>query len=161
MIAIAIDTLDRTRKFSEICGENPPHHYKYKQNGWLYAANGELCEPALSPEQQKELADKRARAAKKAEKSSDLPLVDSPPLQPDDDSHVPPKHGDGEKVVVDLVAWLKQDIKYKAWQVTDAAKKKYGVNKHDLNELARYLVEDKRLLPAEQVSPRVWSRPKA
>jgi len=52
---------------------------------------------------------------------------------------------------IDLIAWLKGKTKYRPAQVQEAIKAKWFVNATTREEMARFLVLDQKLVPANQV----------
>jgi hypothetical protein len=152
---VAVETLDRSRAFGQVCGETA-HNIAFTQRwggiqGWPYDAHGKLIEPALTAEQREKLAERRARAVKTAQEEASQPPAPDEDL-PEPDAPAPKEDATEE---VNFVMWLKGEARYKPHELFTAAKARYGVNKHKLEHLALYLVEEKRLVARKEVHPSI------
>lgn len=157
---LAIEVLDRTRPYGEVYGEHADQ-VKYTQparkvQDWPYDAHEILVERALTPKQRDMLAAMRKQAEEKAkaepapaeedevetEASADGEGADE--LEPDAPGV---KDDDG----INLVLWLKGELKAKPTEVQKVLKARFGVNKPERTQQALYLVEEQRILPRDQV----------
>lgn len=125
-------SLDRTRKFSTVHGEDT-RGIAFFQDGFPFDARGQLHEPALTDELRKKLGPKPQKAAKvKAEKAPR-------PARPD-------ATAEGDKGEVNLTAWLKGEVRYKPFQVFAATRKRTGVAVTSIVEAARLLVFEQKIV---------------
>jgi hypothetical protein len=172
---LAIETLDRSRPFGEVCGQTD-HNIAFAQKGlgiesWPYDHQGKLIEAALNDAQRAKLAQKRAAAETRAQAQQAVAVAEQAPAQtvgtqalaaaqadeePDDDEiedigekPVEEKADDDE---VNLVTWLKTGTGYKAFEIQRAIKARYGANKPGFAQAALFLVDDKKLLPWAEVA---------
>lgn len=58
---------------------------------------------------------------------------------------------------VNLISWLKGEIEYTPNEIYAAVKKRYNVSYGRLREVVAELVDDQKLLPQEQVAPRLMA----
>lgn len=146
-VKLPMEMLDRSRAFGYVQGDTA-HNIKFEQRGWPYDAHGHLIESALTPAQKATLADKRERAVKRAVEQpvQAEALLDEEEIEDIVDKKVAEEDPDSDDDV-NLEAWLKGEQKYPAHELQAALKKRFGVNKARLADIALYLVEDKKLVP--------------
>lgn len=147
MPKLSIETLDKSRPHGYVTGDTQ-HNIAFTQRAWgveawPYDGEGKLIEDALNTKQREVLTERRNRVA--------APQAAQPvePDEPEEDAPVDASEpeDDGE---VNLVAWLKGEVRYKPHEVQAVAKKRYGINKR-VGEIARFLVEDKHLVRRDEV----------
>lgn len=171
--------LDESRDFSTIHGErNPedPHYHVHAfQDGLPYDARGILVPDdgrstswteALEREdgttkivrhQPLYTAAMRATLEKRMKKLMGSKRVLARPAAASSDNdgvEEPLEFGADE---VNLISWLKGEIEYMPNEVYAAVKKRYGVSYGRLREVVAELVDDQKLLPQEQVAPRLMA----
>lgn len=153
MTKAAFETLDRSREFSQVFGETP-HNIAFYQKGFPYDAHGKLIVDALTADQVKVLEARRAKAAKAAEAAPPDDEPEAPAAEVVDDEEEDTADDDG----VNLVAWLKGEVRYRPHELQNAVKARYGVNKPRPRDIAIYLVEEQKLVPPAEVSTNVLPR---
>lgn len=161
--------LDRSkRNISEVHGDRTPDdpHYRvcYWQDDLPFDARGELVPddgkdkpwiglvegkpieffPLYTPLRRQKRDAKLARlksgkAALAAEAEADAPAAAK--AEPDDD--------------INLEAWLRGEVDYEQFALLKAAKTRYSRNYTRLRDLVEDLVYDEKILPEDQVAPRL------
>jgi hypothetical protein len=168
--------LDTSRPFSTIHGErNPedPHYHVHSfQDGLPFSADETLVPDdgrtgtwteALEREDgttrivrhRALYTDKmRALVAKRLKKLSSTKRVvpKAAPALDDEGDEVAPQLEFGADEV-NLISWLKGEIKYTPNEVFAAVKNRHGIALTRLREVVAHLVDDEKLLPEAQVSP--------
>lgn len=143
--------MDRSRKFSTVHGESVPgdvnHGVFYKQDGLPFDAAGILVEARLTPDQ-RNLADhkiKKLKAVKpvKNEAGDDDEPAETEGAASDD---------------VNFEAWLRGEVRYPPFTLFGAAKKRFQVNKTKIADLVEFLVFEQRVIPENEVSPKLLPR---
>lgn len=162
MAKLPIETLDTTRPFAYVAGESDIA-YSQKSLGiqsWPYDAQHNLLERLLNDDHKKKLAERRELAGKSAAKEQPAP-VDADALAKAAAEDIADKQvekaGDksDDESDVNLLMWLKGEVRYKPFEIQNAIKARYGANKPKLQDAALYLVEEKNILPREQVHPSI------
>ena len=149
---LPIMRLDTSRPYGTVHGEHVHCAFEQKSLGmadlWPYDSHHNLIEDKLTVEQKKKLADKREAAANKPVEVESVSTEDEM-LEPDAVAPKAPVYDESEEV--NLVQWLKGEARYKNHELQRALLKRFSVNKRDSREIARFLVEDKQILPRAQV----------
>lgn len=166
---LPVESLDRSRPHGQVYGETS-HNIAFTQRalglqGWPYDAHGKLIEGALNPEQKKKLKEKRDAAAAQAKADAKKPAAKASAAElPQDELE---DHGERPAAPaavvqeenlhdeVNLVMWLKGEVRYKPFEIQNALKARYKVNKPQLQAAALYLVEEQKVLPRSQVHPSI------
>jgi hypothetical protein len=183
MTKLTIETLDKSRPHGSVHGEHP-HNVSFTQKAigieaWPYDHKGRLVEVALNEKQAQVLADRRAKAkvaAEAAAEAAEKAKAEGKSSPTDDLSDDEIAREEAELVQaadnevkedepvedeVNLVLWLKGEVRYRPREIQDALKKRYGANKPRMVDAAIYLVDEQQLLPREQVSAKVLPRQSA
>lgn len=153
---LPIERLDTSRPYGSVHGEQLHCAFEQKSLGltdlWPYDSHHNLIEAILTDEQKKKLADKREAAANKPVEVESASTEDDM-LEPDAVAPKTPVYDETEEI--NLVMWLKGEAKYKNHELQRALLRRHSVNKRDTREIARYLVEEKQVLPRAQVHPSI------
>ncbi len=161
---LPVEKLDKSRTHAEVFGPTQ-HSIAFAQRamgveGWPYDAHGDLIEAALNDHQREVLAKRREQAAKNPKppvpeqvEAIDEDIVDEEVTESKEPADDPTED-------INLVQWLKAEVRYRPLDVQNAVKKRYGVNKPSTQAIALYLVEEKKLLPRQQVHSSILPRPK-
>lgn len=159
MKTLPVEKLDTSRPHGVVYGENTGNiHYEQKALGiqsWPYDAHGNLVHAALTEQQKKKLQERRDLAAKMAKDAPKEAAVAVPATPITEDLEDGERSGTDPVVPEDdeinLLMWLKGEVRYKPFEVQAALKKRYGANIPRLQDAALYLVEKQNLLPRAQV----------
>lgn len=155
--SIPVDNLDRSRPFSTVHGEDTGGQAFSQRalgiEGWPYGHDGRLMFDKLNEKQlakyeakQKE-AEARAEAAKNAPPEPDEIEQDE---QEDAIERATVKEDPNEEV--NLVQWLTGNARYKPFEIQSTIKARFGANKPNMKEAARFLIEEKKLVPWADVT---------
>lgn len=155
--SIPVDTLDRSRPFSTVHGEDTGGQAFSQRalgiEGWPYDHEGKLMFDKLNEKQLAKYEAKQKEAEARAEAAK------NEPPEPDEELDQGEQEDAIERVVkedpnedVNLVQWLTGNARYKPFQIQSTIKARFGANKPNMKEAARYLVEEKKLVPWADVT---------
>lgn len=155
-MTLPVERLDRSRSFGTVHGPDAAK-VRYRQAAlglpdWPYDVHGKLMEAALTKEQRTKLTEKR-EAAKKAPPVEIAP-EDDQPLDAPPEPKIPADEG-----AVNLVMWLRGEAKYRYADVQKAIRDRFHADKPYRLEAARYLIEDKKIVPRSEVHPSILPPP--
>lgn len=160
-MALPIERLDRSRPFGEVYGD-ADHNVKFTQKSlgiesWPYDAHGELIEAALDKKQRDKLAERRAAFKPVPIEETIEDTVEE--LHEEDLAAAAAAAAarSAEFDEINFEMWLRGEVKYRPNDLQKAAQQRYGVNKPQMRELARYLVEEQKLVPRKLVHKSVLS----
>ena len=155
-VQIAVDTLDRSRPYATVHGEET-NGKAFSQRAigiesWPYDHDGKLIEELLTSQQKAKREQKIKEAIERAVEARNAPPE---PDVADDEGEdkverLKPQEDPNEEV--NLVQWLKGDVRYKPFEVQSAIKARFGANKPNMKEAARYLVEEQKLVSWSEVA---------
>jgi hypothetical protein len=155
-MALPIEKLDTSRPYGSEHGEQLECAFRQKSLGlvdlWPYDSHHNLIESLLTKEQKTKLTEKR-EAAKNKPVEPEVESTEDELLEPDAVAPKAPVYDETEEV--NLVMWLKGEARYKSHELQKAMLQRYKVNKRDHREIARWLVEEAKVLPRAQVHPSI------
>lgn len=155
--SIPVDTLDRSRAFATVHGEDTDGQ-AYAQRalgleGWPYDHEGKLMFDKLNAKQIAKYEQKQKEAEERAEAAKNAPVEPENYEDEQEDAveRVKPVSQDDPNEDVNLVQWLTGQQNYKPFEIQTAIKSRFGANKPNMKEAARYLIEEQKLVPWERV----------
>lgn len=142
--------LDRSREFSTVHGERAPGDplagVCFYQEGLPFDSSGILLPHAIDKEDKRlrALVEKKvARATKAMQPRAEGEAADE-------------EDADGEDTSgVNLESWLRGEAEYAWFAVSAAIAKAYGRKGMKMADAVAFLVDEKRLIPFDQVAPRL------
>lgn len=155
--SIPVDTLDRSRPFSTVHGEDTGGQAFSQRalgvEGWPYDHEGKLMFDKLNEKQLAKYEAKQKEAEARAEAAKNAPPEPNEVEQDEQEDAIERVTKDDPNEDVNLVQWLTGNARYKPFEIQSVIKSRFGANKPNMKEAARYLVEEKKLVPWADVIP--------